>query len=129
MLETLTTPKPSKPKRRHFTAEHKRLIAQQALAPGASVSRVARAHDVNANQVFKWKREYLQSQSATSPIPSGATQLLPVILTETSVPASTTKAAIAPDGAIELHLSLGRVVLTGNVNTDVLRIVLQSLAR
>jgi transposase len=93
------------------------------------VSRVARAHDVNANQVFKWKREYLQSQSATSPTPSGATQLLPVILTETAVPPSTAKSAIAQDGAIELHLPLGRVVLTGNVNTDVLRIVLQSLAR
>lgn len=126
MPNTATVPQPSKPKRRFFTAEHKRRIAQEASAPGASVSRVARAHDVNANQVFKWKRAYLQRPMAK---PSGAAQLLPVILHETTAPAPPAKAAIAQDGAIELHLPLGRVVLTGNVNTDVLRIVLQSLVR
>jgi transposase len=40
-----------KPKRRSFK---KKLIVEDALAPGASVSRVARAHDLNTNQVFKW---------------------------------------------------------------------------
>jgi len=29
---------------------------QLTLEPGASVSEVARAHGVNANQVFKWRR-------------------------------------------------------------------------
>ncbi len=28
--------------------------------PGASVARVARAHGVNANQVFAWRRQYRQ---------------------------------------------------------------------
>jgi transposase len=28
------------------------------LLPGASVSRVARRYDVNANQVFAWRRRY-----------------------------------------------------------------------
>jgi len=126
MLTTSTLPNSSKPKRRFFTAEHKRLIVQEALAPGASVSRIARRHDVNANQVFKWKRAYLRSHTAQ---PSCATQLLPVIVRETTVPAAPASALIAQDGAIELHLSLGRVVLTGNVNTDVLRTILQSLAR
>jgi transposase len=26
------------------------------MAPGASVAEIARAHGVNANQVFKWRR-------------------------------------------------------------------------
>ena len=30
----------------------------RTIEPGASVSRVARAHDVNANQLFHWRRQY-----------------------------------------------------------------------
>ena len=33
---------------------------EETLAPGASVARVARAHGVNANQVFAWRRRYQQ---------------------------------------------------------------------
>jgi transposase len=36
-------------------AERQRIV-DAALAPGASVASVARANDVNANQVFKWIR-------------------------------------------------------------------------
>jgi transposase len=42
--------------RRRFTLEQKRAIVEQSMKPGASVSRVAREHDVNTNQVFKWRR-------------------------------------------------------------------------
>jgi transposase-like protein len=49
--------KPTKPKCRSFTAEQKKTIAEEALSAGASVSRVARTHDLNTNQVFKWMRE------------------------------------------------------------------------
>jgi transposase-like protein len=31
---------------------------QLAMAPGASVAEVTRAHGVNANQVFKWRRAF-----------------------------------------------------------------------
>lgn len=56
----------------------KRLIVEQTLVPGASVARVARAHGVNANQVFRWRREFARgelSQPASAP---GA--LLPVVV-------------------------------------------------
>ncbi len=36
----------------------KREIVAASLVPGASVSRVARRYDVNANQVFAWRRRY-----------------------------------------------------------------------
>lgn len=36
----------------------KREIVAATLAPGASVSVVARRYDVNANQVFGWRRKY-----------------------------------------------------------------------
>ena len=34
-------------------------MVEETLAPGASVARVARAHGVNANQVFGWRKLYL----------------------------------------------------------------------
>jgi transposase len=37
----------------------KRQIVAETQAPGASVSIVARRHDVNSNQLFRWRRQLL----------------------------------------------------------------------
>ena len=42
--------------RRLWSREEKLRIVAESLEPGASVSRVARRHDVNANLVFTWRR-------------------------------------------------------------------------
>ena len=47
------------PVRQRRSIAEKRRIVEETLAPGASVARVARAHGVNANQVFGWRRLYL----------------------------------------------------------------------
>jgi len=44
--------------RQRRTDEEKRRIVEETLVPGASVSVVARRHDVNANQLFTWRRQY-----------------------------------------------------------------------
>jgi transposase len=44
-------------RRRRWTAEEKGRIVEETRAPGSSVSMVARRHDLNANLLFKWKRE------------------------------------------------------------------------
>jgi transposase-like protein len=44
-------------RRRHRTIEEKRRIVQESLKPGASVAVVARRFDVNANQIFTWRRQ------------------------------------------------------------------------
>jgi transposase len=50
-------------------AEKRRIVAE-TLVPGASVSVVARRHDVNANQLFKWRRELAaDGLEATLPVP------------------------------------------------------------
>ena len=36
----------------------KREIVAASYAPGSSVSKVARHYDVNANQVFSWRKRY-----------------------------------------------------------------------
>src|SRR6266581_4404875 len=44
-------------RRPHRTVEEKRRIVQESLKPGASVAVVARRFDVNANQIFTWRRQ------------------------------------------------------------------------
>ena len=44
--------------RRWRSVSEKLQIVQLTLKPGASVAEVARAHGVNANQVFKWRRAF-----------------------------------------------------------------------
>lgn len=117
---------PAKPKRRSFSAEQKNVIVEEALAPGASVSHVARAHDLNTNQVFKWMREYQVKPRTARATPN----LIPVVLRHDDTAArpllqAPTDAATA---SIELHFPKGRVCLTGAVDSAALRIVLEHLA-
>ena len=57
----------------------KREIVAATSRPGASVSVVARQYDVNANQVFSWRRRY---RDAGEPSPSPSTPaLVPVTIT------------------------------------------------
>ena len=44
--------------RRFRSVAEKRQIVNLTLEPGASVALVARAHGLNANQVFKWRRAF-----------------------------------------------------------------------
>ena len=41
-------------KRRRRSVLERRQIVEETLVPGASVARVARAHEVNANQLHYW---------------------------------------------------------------------------
>ena len=47
---------------RQYTIELRRRIVEETFAPGASVSVVARRHDVNANLVFDWRNKYRQGK-------------------------------------------------------------------
>jgi transposase-like protein len=55
-MDTYTQPVTTK--RQYRSLEEKQRIVGEALAEGASVARVARAHGVNANLVFNWCRLY-----------------------------------------------------------------------
>ena len=48
-------------RRRRWSKDEKARIVEETLAPGASVERVARAHGINANQVFSWRPPYSSS--------------------------------------------------------------------
>ena len=64
------------PHRRRRSVAEKRRIVEETLEPGASVGRAARAHGVNANQVFHWRKQYRQGLLERENKKSGG--LLPV---------------------------------------------------
>jgi transposase len=74
----------------------KREIVAATLAPGASVSVVARQYDVNANQVFSWRRLYCK---AGEPLPTLASSSRLVPVTVTPEPEAV---AVAPSTATAL---------------------------
>jgi transposase-like protein len=57
----------------------KREIVAASFAAGASVSVIARQYDVNANQVFGWRKRYRDEPPAPSDPP--ASRLMPVVIT------------------------------------------------
>src|SRR5438477_13200063 len=48
--------------RRRRAVSEKLEIVRLTMEPGASVAEIARAHGVNANQVFKWRRLFERGQ-------------------------------------------------------------------
>jgi len=100
----------------------KREIVAASLTPGSSVSLVARRYDVNANQVFAWRRRYRTGSAE----PTGL-QLMPVTVT----PDQPTEAAPARRSElIEIELAGGyRVRVGSGVKATALRVVLDVLER
>ena len=56
----------------------KRQIVELTMEPGASVALVARAHCLNADQLFKWRRAFERGELADSTVSFQA--LLPVTI-------------------------------------------------
>jgi transposase len=109
-------------KNRRRTIRERREIVEETLLPGASVSRVARRHDVNANQVFYWRKLYREGQLGT------ATNLLPVkVANDRSVEARKEGDIIPRSGTMEIKLSKGTLRIFGTVDVMVLRAVIEWL--
>lgn len=102
-------------KRRRWSLEVKRQLVTETLEPGSSVSVVARRHDINANQLFKWRREL----AGLAPAAAG---LVPVAVTPEPATGSVIEArpAVAAKpgpGRIEIALAGGvRVRIEGAVD-------------
>ena len=120
------------PQRRRRSLEEKWRIVEATLEPHASVARVARAHGVNANQVFYWRRQYRQGLLGEKN--AETVKLLPVHVTEALVSGAnrssrgqagdrTTEAA----GTIQVELPKGHLRITGRVDAEALRTVLEQL--
>ena len=122
-------------KRRRRSVAERRRVVEETLAAGASVARVARAHGVNANQVFHWRRLYQRGLLGGKVQPAAG--LLPVKVTESAettamvARGSGVTAAIAAKAAsaMQIELAKGRVRIEGKADLEMLRVVLEYLAR
>jgi transposase len=108
--------------------EEKRRIVEETLVEGASVARVARAHGVNANQVFGWRRLYLAGRLGGS----GAIKLLPVRLNESSPSLATLSRVEGSDstclpGRIHIELRHAQVRIEGSADPGLVRVLLECL--
>ena len=100
----------------------KREIVAASLAPGASVSVVARHYDVNTNLVFTWRKRYGEAPNAVS-----APQLVPLVVKPDRVDQAPSAPAV---NAIEIELPGGyRVRIGCGVKAAALRLVLDALER
>jgi len=125
------TSKPEGPQRVHRPLEEKRRIVEATFVPGASISRVAREHGVNANQVFQWRYEYRKGTLGGRPKP--APKLLPVVVAESEREAAATPTVAAASlhcGTIHVEFPGGILIhIESNVDSQLVRAVLESLHR
>jgi transposase len=111
-------------KRRRWSLEVKRQLVAETLEPGSSVSIVARRHDVNANQLFKWRRELLPK--APPAAAEGSTMLPVEIVAEPECRPARRRVERA--GFIEIEFGCGaRVCIRGEVASRTLRQVIELL--
>ena len=117
----LTVKAPRKKLRRRSIKERREIVEETLLA-GASVSRVARRHDVNANQVFYWRKLYREGRLG------GSTQLLAVEVTKDRSASVTEEASTPSSESIEVTLAKGSLRVFGSIDVLALRLVLECLA-
>lgn len=115
--------------RQRRSIAEKRRIVEETLNEGVSVARVARAHGVNANQVFGWRRLYLAGRLGQQ---KPGMKLLPVRVSE-SLPTSVSVERGSADclkpqsGTIHIELRQAQVRIEGSADPTLLRVLLECL--
>jgi len=128
-MDTYTQPVP--PKRQYRSLEEKRRIVEETLAEGASVALVARAHGVNANLVFNWRRQYragrLRERAGVNLLPVSVTrESSPRLRTLHRAPGATPSSSA---GTIHIRLNHAQVSIEGSTDPVLLRVLLECLQR
>jgi transposase len=123
--------------RRHRSIAEKRRIVEETLIEGASVARIARAHGVNANQVFGWRRLYLsgrlgEQKPTMKLLPVRVSESLPPVTTHTSNKASTSIEVANPKPipcTIDIKLRQAQLRIEGSADPELVRVLLECLTR
>ncbi|AXE91875.1 IS66-like element accessory protein TnpA [Paraburkholderia sp. DD10] len=141
MVGTTLDARNSRPSNRkgrpNYTPEYRRQVAVAASEPDISVAKLAQAHGLNPNMVFKWRRQL--RAGLFEGVAHGTAVLLPVALPdatggEKTEPASLAQQPVEPHresvpaaSGIEIELNGARVRVTGMVDPVQLRLVLRCL--
>lgn len=119
--------------KRYRTKAERRQIVEETLKAGASVSQVARAHNVNTNQVFYWRRQYRAGWF--DEVAKKATALVPVKVVRpggVSLQAMARRAKVNESnrrGSIDIDLGHARVRIEGAADPECVRAALEGLGR
>ena len=103
-------------RRRRYDDAFKQAVVEQTLAQKASVARIAREHDLNANQLFQWRRQWLLNghfRTVTRSTEKRPVSLIPVTVEERSPEQSSGPATMIGEGQIEIRLTGGEVRIRG----------------
>lgn len=111
-------------KRRYRSALERQRIVEETLRPGASVAIIARAHEVNANQVFCWRKLYRQGQLEAK---QDSAELVPVRVSDNTPGDSRKRAKNVTGGAILIELGNARVRIEGAPDPTSIRATLTAL--
>jgi transposase len=120
-------------RRRNHDQGFKDDLIAQSLAAGASVSAIAMKGGINANLLFKWRREHVKAMAQRAP---ATAVLLPVCVVPDvdPMPNSLPPAAIggaasrsARQGVIEIEIAGAQLRLRGAVDETMLSSVLRAL--
>jgi transposase len=112
---------------KRWPAAPKREIVAATYLPGSSVSVVARQYDVNANQVFRWRR-LAETSGSTASSSSSSSGLVPVTIT----PELDDKPAPAPTHSDTIEIEVGgncRIRVGSGFDGRALKRVLDVLTR
>ncbi len=118
------------PKRRLRTIAEKRQIVEETMVEGASVARIARAHGVNANQVFYWRMLYRKGRLGAATLPPVRVTSETLSLQAPSLPERAyAKSVSGSAGTIHIELRYAQVRIEGSADPAVLRVLLECLQR
>ena len=121
--------------RQRRSIAEKRRIVEETLAEGASVARIARAHGVNANQVFGWRRLYLSGRlgelkTTMKLLPVRVSESLPPVPTDATGEGSIEVANPKPIlGTIHIELCQAQIRIEGGADPGLVRVLLECLTR
>ena len=121
-------------RRRRWSEAQKRQIVAETHEPGVSVPMVAQRYNLNANQIFRWRRLFREAECA-----GGAGRFVPVVVEaapgqepDAATMRPSSESVVAEDvpatGRMEIALSNGhRVSAIGSFDVDALCRVVRAL--
>src|SRR6201993_3002322 len=107
-------------RRRRWSADAKTAIVAESFAPGASVSAVARRHDISPSLLFLWRRQATRAQVAERGDRGMPPGFVPVAITGCGGPSE-------EQAAIEIEVGAIRIRVRGTVDRQALCEVLAAV--
>lgn len=90
---------------------------------------IARRNDINANLLFKWRRQYLKAEHDLPTSPERERPLLLPVSIVAEAPATTINAGEPLENVCEVEFDRARLRIRGDVSPVTLRLLIRELSR